>query len=136
MPVQLMRRYYRADLRANPEKLFVFGDNDARVGRGGQAREARDEPNAVGIRTKKAPTYNQGDFLTDFEYTRNVTHIFEDFRPVFAALEAGKVVVWPADGIGTGIARLPELAPRTLSFIAELVQSLIVIYGMYKPTGE
>jgi hypothetical protein len=46
---------YRRDLRANPESLYLFGDNTKRVGIGGQAREMRGEPNAVGIATKNAP---------------------------------------------------------------------------------
>lgn len=34
----------RAMLRAEPEKLFVFGDNFVRTGFGGQAKEMRGEP--------------------------------------------------------------------------------------------
>lgn len=127
-----MHRYTSQNLRANPEKLFIFGDNFARRGLGGQAREARGEPNAVGVRTKKAPTYQPGDFLTDAEYPANVTAILEDFQPVFAALQRGQAVVWPADGIGTGIARLPDLAPLTLQFITTLIESLKHVYGVTK----
>lgn len=130
MPIEIVHRYSRADLKANPEKLFIFGDNHARTGLGGQAREARGEVNAVGVRTKKAPTYEPADFLTDAEYALNVAHIFEDFGPVLAALLQGKTVVWPADGIGTGIARLPELAPLTLLFITTLIDSLMKVYGV------
>lgn len=130
MPVQLMNRYTRAELRANPDKLFVFGDNAARRGHGGQAKEARGEPNAVGIRTKKAPTYAETDFLTDAEYPLNVTAILDDFQPVFTALRDGKTVVWPADGIGTGIAQLPTRAPHTLRFISSVIAALSDVYGV------
>lgn len=130
MPVEVVHRYHRSDLRANPEKLFIFGDNRARVGHGGQAREARGEPNAVGVRTKKAPTYEPQDFLTDAEYAANVAHIIEDFAPALEALQQGRTVVWPADGIGTGIARLPELAPLTLLFVNTLIESLKQVYGV------
>ncbi len=129
MPIEIMHRYSRQDLGTQPEKLFIFGDNNARIGFGGQAKEARGEPNAVGIRTKKAPTYADRDFLTDAEYAQNVTAIFEDFRPVFVALRHGTTVVWPADGIGTGIARLPIRAPLTLRFITTLIESLKEVYG-------
>jgi hypothetical protein len=88
-----MHRYTRQDLRDNPAKLFVFGDNFARRGLGGQAREARGEPNAIGIRTQKAPTYEPSDFLTDAEYGANVTAILADFVAVFEALARGQVVV-------------------------------------------
>jgi hypothetical protein len=133
MPIEIMHRYSRCDLQANPEKFFVFGDNWARRGRGGQAREARGEPNAIGIRTKKAPTYEQHDFLTDTEYARNVTAIFEDFGLALAALQRGETVVWPEDGIGTGIAALPARAPLTLRFIHTLIESLKQVYGVTKP---
>ena len=130
MPIEIVHRYTREDLRAHPDKLFIFGDNNARSGFGGQAREARGESNAIGIRTKKAPTYEERDFLTDAEYAVNVAHIFEDFAPVLEALRLGKTVVWPADGIGTGIAQLPSRAPETLRFITTLVDSLRRVYGV------
>jgi hypothetical protein len=130
MPVEIIHRYSRQDLRDNLNKLFVFGDNFARRGLGGQAREARGEPNAVGIRTKKAPTYEPHDFLTDAEYGANVTAILADFAPVFEALARGQVVVWPADGIGTGIAGLPARAPLTLRFIHTVIESLKEVHGV------
>ena len=129
MPVAVVHWYNRADFRAHPERLFVFGDNFARQGHGGQAREARGEPNAVGIRTKKAPTYREDDFLTDAEYALNVTAILEDFQPILLALREGRTVVWPADGIGTGIAQLQGRAPETLRFINTVIDSLMRVYG-------
>ena len=134
MPIDVVHRYARKDLQANPEKLFVFGDNHARAGHGGQAREARGEPNAVGIRTKKAPTYEEQDFLTDAEYASNIAAIFADFAPVLTALQRGQIVVWPADGIGTGIAQLPTRAPQTLHFINTLIESLKSVYSVTSTT--
>lgn len=136
MPVAIVHRYTRADFHAHPDKLFVFGDNHARQGHGGQAREARGEPNAVGIRTKKAPTYREQDFLSDSDYTLNVTAILEDLQPVFQALRDGKTVVWPADGVGTGIAGLPTRAPETLRFLNTVIDSLMRVYGTteFQPT--
>ena len=43
------------DVKKNPNKLFIFGDNNARLGKGGQAI-IRDLPNVMGIRTKKGPS--------------------------------------------------------------------------------
>lgn len=130
MPIEIMKRYTRQDIANEPNKLFIFGDNFARVGMGGQAGEARGEPNALGIRTKKAPTYNESDFLTDKEYAWNVRNIFYDFGKVLVALEAGQVVVWPEDGIGTGLANLRTTAPLTLKFIEDLIGSLKQVYGV------
>jgi hypothetical protein len=59
----------REDLRANPTVLYVFGDNEARTGLGGQAKEMRGEPNAVGIATKASPWvfWDETDLSTKIE---------------------------------------------------------------------
>lgn len=129
MPIMTMKRYTREYIRANPDMHFIFGDNYAREGLGGQAAAARGETNAVGICTKKAPTYNDKDFLTDKEYCRNITWILDDFAEVLHALTRKETVVWPEDGIGTGIADLPNRAPETLKFINTVIESLKKIYG-------
>lgn len=53
MPVVKQDQIMRRDLLDNQDKLYVFGDNMVRRGFGGQAREMRGEPNAVGIRCSK-----------------------------------------------------------------------------------
>ncbi|TFZ54475.1 hypothetical protein E4V01_25170 [Methylorubrum sp. Q1] len=96
-------RITRPMLQAERGTLFVFGDNLQRRGRGGQAAEMRGEPNAVGIPTKRAPSMDDSAFFTDAD--------FDDFRdaaaPAFALLrahaEGGGAIVWPADGVGTGL---------------------------------
>ena len=55
--IERMRNISRAYVRANRDKLFLFGDNLERRGFGGQAAAMRGEPNAVGIPTKKKPSY-------------------------------------------------------------------------------
>ena len=55
-------------LRQHPEYVFVFGDNLQRWGKGGAA-VCRDEPNAYGFITKKAPNNNDSSFYRpDEEY--------------------------------------------------------------------
>ena len=47
--VEVISENYTPELlRANPNKLFLFGDNNTRTGKGGQA-VIRDEPNAVAL---------------------------------------------------------------------------------------
>ncbi len=99
----------REMLRAEPEKLFVFGDNMQRKGYGGQAKEMRDEPNAVGIPTKIAPSMGGGAFFTDSDLTSFVEHSAKDFRRL---TEHKGIIVWPTDGIGTGRAQLKKRAPK------------------------
>lgn len=135
MPIKLMQRYERDDLKMNPEQLFVFGDNCEREGLGGQAGAARGEPNAIGICTKKSPSYEEHDFFSDEDYTKNVLIIMNDFDTVFTALRAGRIVVWPLDGIGTGLADLPRRAPHTLRFINAVKDALMHIYGVVEFTS-
>jgi len=54
-------------LRANPNVIFVFGDNLIRKGKGGAAK-LRDEPNTYGFITKKAPNNNDESFYRPPEY--------------------------------------------------------------------
>lgn len=136
MPIEIMSRYSRQDIESNLDKLFIFGDNYERVGNGGQAGAARGNSNAIGIRTKKAASYREEDFLTDAEFVFNIQGIMEDFAPVLEALLHQKTVVWPADGVGTGLAKLPKTAPATLKFINTLMACLQHVYGVIKIDEE
>lgn len=134
MPIALISRYSRELIKANRDKLFVFGDNYMREGTGGQAKAARGEPNTAGIRTKFKPTYNERDFLKDEHYGSNVICILHDFTPIFKQLHVDGIVVWPKDGVGTGIAQLQTRAPETLKFIETILDSLKKLYGVTEIT--
>lgn len=127
MPIIFQSIITRADLRNNPGVLYVFGDNEARRGLGGQAKEMRGEPNAVGIRTKRAPDNRVDSFWTEgrgagqFAPSHYVAMIESDFAPIRAALGRNDTVIVPADGIGTGLADLPKRAPITFQYIRELI---------------
>ena len=123
--VILQKFISRQNLKDNPDTLYIFGDNDSRVGSGGQAREMRGEPNAVGIRTKKAPKTNAIVYYNDNELFENIIKISEDFIKVYEHLLDGKIVIIPSDGIGTGLAKLEENAPNTLKYIDNIITVLI-----------
>lgn len=109
----------RQDLRANPGVLYVFGDNEARVGMGGQAKEMRGEPNAVGVATLAAPDW----LWHEDDVARQCAVIDFDLLPVVKALFYGKPVVWPLYGIGTGLARLSDASPSTFNhLLTRLIQ--------------
>lgn len=110
--VIIIDRYTRALIRANPDVLFAFGDNLARVGFGGQAGEARGCPNAVGIPTKISPSEYIFDDLVFENPERFRGPIVSAFSKLKAHLIAGGSIVWPKDGVGTGLARLNITAPR------------------------
>ena len=63
-----------AIVRQYPHALFVFGDNDCGKGTGGQAI-IRNEPNSIGLPTKKMPRNTKHSFYTDEEYADNCLKI-------------------------------------------------------------
>lgn len=130
MPVIFQTRIYRSDLKANPGVLYVFGDNLKRVGMGGQAGEMRGEPNAVGVATKVAPGMAEEDFFSDRSNLLKVASVWMiDFVPIKKALEAGKTVVFPLDGLGTGLSELPTRAPILHQTLKALIEKLKETHG-------
>jgi hypothetical protein len=114
----------REDLKNNKRILFLFGDNLERKGLGGQAKEMRGEPNAIGIATKKSPTRDENAYFTDEEFENNANQIDLDFIPVFEHVKNGGIVICPADGLGTGLSKLPEKAPKTNEYIRQKIITL------------
>jgi len=107
-------------LRDNPDKIYIFGDNEQRVGKGGQAI-IRDEPNAFGIATKKEPNNRDGAFFTDDEFEANKKIIDEDIAKIKAD---GRPIVFPEDGIGTGRGDLKNKAPKTYEYLIAEIEKL------------
>lgn len=106
MTVRYLPWVTRDMLRGAPEARFVFGDNRVRLGMGGQAGAMRGEPNAIGVATLHAP----GQFYGDNDPLA-LSAVISDLHQVAIGLAEGRVVYVPLDGIGTGIARLPETYP-------------------------
>lgn len=98
----------REMLQAEPDVLFVFGDNFERRGLGGQAKAMRGEPNSVGIPTKRAPTMMARGFLKNQDFLEWISRSEVD---VLRLLHHKGKIVWPKAGIGTGLARLLKNAP-------------------------
>lgn len=116
-----LRRSYASRLPL----LYVFGDNVSRKGMSGQAKEMRYEPNAVGVATLYAPGvfYREDPASVDAQ-KRVIDH---DMKPLFEHIKNGGIVVWPADGIGTGYARLPQASPSTFDYLEEKLEALIKV---------
>lgn len=124
MPVVFQKFIYRADLKRNPDRLYLFGDNVMRRGFGGQAKEMRGEPNAIGVATKKAPHRGDDAYFTDDDYESNCRIISNDLEPAFQHLKSGGTVVIPESGLGTGLSMLPEKAPKTNEFLVRKLEEL------------
>lgn len=127
MKYKIERRQFitRAFVGANRNKLFLFGDNLERRGLGGQAAAMRGEPNAIGIPTKKSPSYKDDAFFSDDEFEQNKAAIDAAFAKVARAItEANRTIVIPTDGLGTGRAQLRRRAPRTFAYLQKRLAEL------------
>lgn len=116
--IERMQFITREYVRANRDKLFLFGDNLERRGFGGQAAAMRGEPNAIGIPTKKSPSYRDDAFFSDDEFEQNKASIDAAFAEIKRAItDSIRVIVIPSDGLGTGRAQLERRAPRTFAHL-------------------
>lgn len=121
MPIAFQQWITRNNLRDNRDKIYVFGDNVQRSGFAGQAKEMRGQPNAIGIVTKWAPSMAARAFFDDTAACKVL--VDRDLLVVEQALDRGRTVVVPADGIGTGLSRLSQYAPNLDAFIKEWFRS-------------
>lgn len=136
--IYLAPRYTRERIKAHPDKLYVFGDNMAECGFGGQAKEARGEANSVGIPTKWAPSRETKAYFTDDDVLNRkvLSRIAAAFVRLENHLVGGGDIVWPSDGVGTGLSQLPERAPRVMHLIMHEFEHLktlakeVIDYGV------
>ena len=122
--VEVVERYTDADVKANPNKLYIFGDNTQRKGTGGQAI-IRNNRNARGIATKFLPTMNEDAFFNDKTFGENKSDIDSDIEDIQIYLENHPntiAIVFPKDGLGTGLAKLKEKAPQTYAYLKQRLQ--------------
>lgn len=124
LPIEYRTWISRRDARENLDVLFVFGDNFAESGLGGQAKELRGEPNAVGIPTKRYPDFREASYLADADLEEWQAKAAPAFGRLNDHIQAGGLVVWPMSGIGTGLAELPKRAPAIMEAIREWLHKL------------
>lgn len=117
MKIEVEKGFYSAQkCQDNPTKLFIFGDNLQGVGKGGQAI-IRDEPNVFGISTK----YNPGESYDDARFLENKVYIDAEVALLHAVSEKYDTIVFPARGLGTGLAALQKLAPMTFIYLSTVL---------------
>lgn len=130
MPIEYCRWITRELVRSEPETLWIFGDNMVRRGLGGQAKEMRGEPNAVGLPTKWKPDNNKNSFFTDDDLPEVIGETQWDRQTVYNHLLGYQLVVWPEAGIGTGLASLASHAPLIAEFYEDWLGCLIEEFGL------
>lgn len=120
----LIHLYTKKLVKENKNFYFVFGDNLNKTGHGGQAI-IRDYPNTIGIPTKKYPSNHHKSFMTDNEFEENKNAIDQSFRKIELRIREGYYIVLPRNGLGTGLAKLEEKAPKTNKYLLEKLDKLI-----------
>jgi hypothetical protein len=118
-------------VKDNKDKIFVFTDNNLRIGKVGQSI-IRDLPNTKGIRTKKGPSDKPVAFYSDSEFEQNIYNIREDILDLKSELLNGKKVVFSKNGYGVGTSQIEKVAPRTFFKFCQL---LIGHFGFDNITG-
>lgn len=100
----------------NPHCLFVFGDNQERVGMGGQAI-IRNCHNAIGICTKKSIMHA----MRDDEYIQNQVSIDKDIMSIKKSVEDNgyTFIVFPSSGLGWGRAYMQTACPKTALYLSQ-----------------
>jgi len=101
----------------------VYGDNLERTGMGGQAI-IREQKNALGFATKKAPGGKETDYFTDDEYGANCKIIEEEIEKVkkYAEEKEYKAIAFPFMGLGTGLSEMPIRCPQTFFYLCTRLQ--------------
>lgn len=108
MKVEVEHKKYTIQLlRQNPDKIYVFGDNLKRYGKGGQAT-IRDEPNVFGVATKRYPSLDSTAFFSDQQ--DELEQVLVDLRALY---KIGRLftIVFPSAGIGTGLSAMQVKSP-------------------------
>ena len=110
-----------SDCIENPKSLFLFGDNDLKRGKKGQAI-IRDCVNTHGIPTKKFPSNNHDAYYSDDQYDENCKKIIMGFVTMIKKSSDYQEIAFPGDGFGTGLAQLGTKAPQTFAFLNTLIE--------------
>ena len=92
----------REDLRANPDIVYVFGDNVAREGLRGLARQMRNEPNAHAVSVSWGPF--EPFSLSTSEAA--VARMEEDLIALIARQPT--VIIWPLAGLVPEFQSMPD----------------------------
>ena len=122
--------YERDKVAADACAVYLFGENYAQEGTdfvpGGTQAVIRGLPNAIGIPTKNDPRTGEWSYLSDKQFST-----FKDstMAAIKKAMDSGKVVVIPIDGIGTGAAQLAKRAPRCAAFLSGVLNTLALAAG-------
>ena len=125
--VEIYQGYWtRKEVESQTDKVFLFGDNtDDRVNTHYIPTRTqaiiRGLPNAIGIDTKKNRGTSESSYFTDADFDIFKAQVDEAIQ---RAIDSGKTIVIPADGIGTGKAELEKRAPKLFAYLQQQLDEL------------
>jgi hypothetical protein len=119
------RWWDKEDVKNHPKYMFIFGDNDVEKGEKGQAI-IRKCPNAFGIPTTKFPNNNDSSYYTDEELEENKRKIKHAIKKIMKESSNYDALIFPKDGLGTGLAELPKRAPKTYKYLNKAIQKYLL----------
>lgn len=123
--------YDVATVILNPKSLYVFGDNDIKKGKLGQAI-IRDCSNAMGVPTKRLPSRSSEAYYSDSDLEENKRKIDIAFDNIIKTLNnplnGYDSLVLPLGGLGTGLAKLDSKAPLTFEHLQKRLEELKRMY--------
>ena len=118
--IEVEKIYTRSLVQQNPNKLFVFGDNEVHkntyVIGGGQA-VIRGIRNTFGICTLESI----GIYWNDKNYVNNIAKISDDIKELLYKSENYDTIVFPYYGLGTGRASMQSNCPRTFLYLCNIL---------------
>ena len=93
-----------------------------RVGEAGQA-SIRSCNNAIGIATKKKPSMLKSSFFSDNEYDKLEPFLKKEMDKIVSIMFSDNLdtLVFPIDGLGTGLSKLPQMAPKVFLALSALL---------------
>lgn len=125
--VEIYQGYWtRKEVESQTDKIFLFGDNtDDRVNThyvpSRTQAVIRGLDNAIGIDTKKNRGTSESSYFTDADFDIFKAQVDESIQ---RAIDSGKTIVIPADGIGTGKAELDKRAPKLFAYLQQRLDEL------------
>lgn len=101
----------------NPQNLYIFGENQVQQKtnhKGGGQAVIRPCKNSFGFCTKESITF----FWNDQNYSYHINQIEKDIKEL-KELSKKYTLVFPYNGLGTGLSQLPQKAPKTFLYLSK-----------------
>lgn len=137
--LEVYKKYYnRGEVIKQIDKVFLFGDNtNDRVNThyipSSTQAVIRGLPNAIGIDTKKNRGVDSNSYFSDSDLPQFKKQVDEAIKK---AKDSGKIIVVPADGIGTGKAMLKEKAPKLFEYLQEALKNIVNTPTTIEPMSD